>query len=214
MLFIRVNHRLDFGDYLPNLISLNLCSFRIFRLSLRSFKQEQKAANLFPPNITGIISRQHTKNLLLRNLLSQTPKLQITLSTTVFHLLIWPTRLHLKHSTALLSQILKYTFLQTKTWSDLSQWYSNPWYQLLSFFFLSFFFIRYFLHLYFKCYSQSPLHPPPCPAPQHIHSRFPARAFTCTGEIFARTRASFPTDGHLGHPLLHIQLETQLWGYW
>ena len=32
--------------------------------------------------------------------------------------------------------------------------------------------------------------------------------------IFAIPRASPPTDGRLGHPLLHIQLETQLWGYW
>jgi hypothetical protein len=30
--------------------------------------------------------------------------------------------------------------------------------------------------------------------------------------IFARPRASPPIDGQLGHSLLHIQLETQLWG--
>jgi hypothetical protein len=30
--------------------------------------------------------------------------------------------------------------------------------------------------------------------------------------IFARPRASPPIDGLLGHPLLHMQLETQLWG--
>jgi hypothetical protein len=30
--------------------------------------------------------------------------------------------------------------------------------------------------------------------------------------IFARPRASPPIDGRLGHPLLHMQLETQLWG--
>jgi hypothetical protein len=30
--------------------------------------------------------------------------------------------------------------------------------------------------------------------------------------IFARPRASPSTDGGLGHPLLHMQLETQLWG--
>jgi hypothetical protein len=29
--------------------------------------------------------------------------------------------------------------------------------------------------------------------------------------IFARPRASPPIDGQLGHPLLHMQLETQLW---
>jgi hypothetical protein len=30
--------------------------------------------------------------------------------------------------------------------------------------------------------------------------------------IFTRPRASPPIDGWLGHPLLHMQLETQLWG--
>jgi hypothetical protein len=30
--------------------------------------------------------------------------------------------------------------------------------------------------------------------------------------IFARPRASPPIDGRMGHPLLHMQLETQLWG--
>jgi hypothetical protein len=30
--------------------------------------------------------------------------------------------------------------------------------------------------------------------------------------IFARPRASPLSDGQLGHPLLHMQLETQLWG--
>ena len=30
--------------------------------------------------------------------------------------------------------------------------------------------------------------------------------------IFPRPRAFSPIDGRLGHPLLHMQLETQLWG--
>jgi hypothetical protein len=30
--------------------------------------------------------------------------------------------------------------------------------------------------------------------------------------IFEIPRTSPPTDGQLGHPLLHMQLETQLWG--
>jgi hypothetical protein len=30
--------------------------------------------------------------------------------------------------------------------------------------------------------------------------------------IFTRPRASPPIDGQLGHPLLHMQLETQIWG--
>ncbi|KRX28786.1 hypothetical protein T09_11894 [Trichinella sp. T9] len=31
--------------------------------------------------------------------------------------------------------------------------------------------------------------------------------------IFTIPRASPAIDGRLGHPLLHMQLETQLWGY-
>jgi hypothetical protein len=34
------------------------------------------------------------------------------------------------------------------------------------------FFIRYFLHLHFKCYPESPLYPPPHPAPLPTHSHF------------------------------------------
>jgi hypothetical protein len=30
--------------------------------------------------------------------------------------------------------------------------------------------------------------------------------------IYGRPRASPPSEGRLGHPLLHMQLETQLWG--
>jgi hypothetical protein len=44
----------------------------------------------------------------------------------------------------------------------------------------------------------SPTHPLPLPGP---------------GIIFVRPRASPPIDGGLGHPLLHMQLETQLWGW-
>jgi hypothetical protein len=32
--------------------------------------------------------------------------------------------------------------------------------------------------------------------------------------IFTIPRASFPIDGWLGHLLIHMQLETQLWRYW
>jgi hypothetical protein len=69
------------------------------------------------------------------------------------------------------------------------------------------FIIRYFLHLHFKCYPKSLLYPPLRPAPQPTHSCFLALAFPCTGP-----RASPPTDDWLGHLLLHMQLETQLWG--
>jgi hypothetical protein len=50
------------------------------------------------------------------------------------------------------------------------------------------------------------------PAPQPTYSCFPSLAFPCMGNmIFTRPRASPPIDGLLGHPLLHMQLETQLW---
>jgi hypothetical protein len=79
----------------------------------------------------------------------------------------------------------------------------------ISIFFFFCLFIRYFPHLHFKCYPQSPLYP----APQPTHSHFMALAFLCTGAYDLRkTRASPPIDGQLGHPLLHRQLETQLWG--
>ena len=84
---------------------------------------------------------------------------------------------------------------------------------LSEFLFFNSFFIRYFLHLHFKCYHKSPLNPqpallpnPPTPASWPWHS--PVLGYI----IFARPRASPPIDGQLGHPLLHMQLETQLWG--
>ena len=47
---------------------------------------------------------------------------------------------------------------------------------------------------------------PPTPASRPWHSRVLGHM------IFSRPRASPPTDGRVGHPLLHMQLETQLWG--
>ena len=75
------------------------------------------------------------------------------------------------------------------------------------------FFIRYFLHLHFKCYSESPLYSPPTllpnlPTPSSWPWHFPVLGHM----IFARPRASPHIDGWLGHPLLHMQLETHLWG--
>jgi hypothetical protein len=74
-------------------------------------------------------------------------------------------------------------------------------------------FIRHFLHLHFKCYPQSHIYPapyllpnPPTPASWPWHSP------VLVHMIFARPRTSPPIDGRLGHPLLHMQLETQLWG--
>ena len=53
--------------------------------------------------------------------------------------------------------------------------------------------------------------PFPCPAPQPNQTCFLALAFPCTGTymIFSRPKASPPIDGQLGHPLLHMQLQTR-----
>jgi hypothetical protein len=74
------------------------------------------------------------------------------------------------------------------------------------------FFIRYFLHLHFKCYPESPLYPPLALLPNPPTPTFWPRHSPVLGHmIFARPRACPPIDGHLGHPLLHMQLETQFW---
>jgi hypothetical protein len=82
---------------------------------------------------------------------------------------------------------------------------------LFSFCFFKAFFISYFLHLHFKCYTQSPLYPLPPLLPNPITpASWPWHSPVVRHMIF--TRASPPIDGQLGHPLLHMQLETQLWG--
>jgi hypothetical protein len=74
-------------------------------------------------------------------------------------------------------------------------------------------FIRYFLHLHFKSYPQSPLYPPPALLPNPpTPTTWPWHSPVLGHMIFTRTRPSPPIDGQLGHPLLHMQLETQLWG--
>jgi hypothetical protein len=76
------------------------------------------------------------------------------------------------------------------------------------------FFINYFLHLHFKCYPQSSLYPPPIPSllpnPPTLVS-WPWHSPILGHRTFPRPRVSPPIDGRLGHPLLHMQLETQLW---
>jgi hypothetical protein len=71
-----------------------------------------------------------------------------------------------------------------------------------------FVFIRYFLHLQFKCYPKNPLYPqtllPNLPTP----ASWPWHSSILGHIIFTRPRASPPNDGHLGHPLLQMQLET------
>ena len=53
--------------------------------------------------------------------------------------------------------------------------------------------------------------PSPHPAPQTTQpASWPWHSPVLGHMIFARPRASPPTDGQLGHPLLHMQLETAL----
>jgi hypothetical protein len=74
-------------------------------------------------------------------------------------------------------------------------------------------FITYFLNLHFKCYPQSPLYPPSTLLPNPPTPDFwPWHSPVLGHMIFTRSRDSPPFDGLLGHPLLHMQLETQLWG--
>jgi hypothetical protein len=54
--------------------------------------------------------------------------------------------------------------------------------------------------------------PLPC-SPTHP-LLLPGPAIPLYWGIFTRPRASPPVDGQLGHPLLHMQLETQFWGGW
>jgi hypothetical protein len=75
------------------------------------------------------------------------------------------------------------------------------------------FLIRYFLHLQFKCYPESPLYPSPALLPNRpTPASWPWHSPVLGHMIFARPKASPPIDGRLGHPLLHMQLETQFWG--
>jgi hypothetical protein len=74
-------------------------------------------------------------------------------------------------------------------------------------------FIRYFLYLHFKLYSQSPLYPLPALLPNPPTPTFLSWHSPVLGHMnFAMPRTSPPIDGRLGHPLLHMQLATQLWG--
>jgi hypothetical protein len=54
--------------------------------------------------------------------------------------------------------------------------------------------------------SPNPPYTPPSSALQLTHSHFLTLAFLCTGAY------DLSIEGRLGHPLLHMQLETQLWG--
>jgi hypothetical protein len=79
--------------------------------------------------------------------------------------------------------------------------------------FFFFLFIKYFLHLHVKCYPQSPLYPPSALLPNPpTPASWPWHSSVLGHMIFARPRASPPNDVRLGHPLLHMQLETRALG--
>jgi hypothetical protein len=61
--------------------------------------------------------------------------------------------------------------------------------------------------------AESPLYPPPALFPNPPTPPFWTWHSSVLGHIiFARPRVSNPIDGLLGHPLLHMQLETQALG--
>ena len=79
-------------------------------------------------------------------------------------------------------------------------------------FFIKAFFIRYFLHLHFKCYPQIPLFHSPASLPNPpISASWPWHSPVLGHMIFAIPRTSPHIDGQLGHFLLHMRLEIQLW---
>jgi hypothetical protein len=70
-------------------------------------------------------------------------------------------------------------------------------------------FIRYFLHLHFKCYPQRHLYTPPTLLPNPPTPASCAWHSPLLGHIiFAIPRDSSTIDGQLGHPLLHMQIDT------
>jgi hypothetical protein len=63
--------------------------------------------------------------------------------------------------------------------------------------------------------SQKSLIPSPALLPYPpTHLPWPWRSPVLGHIIFARPRASPPNDGRVGHPVLHMQLETGAQGYW
>jgi hypothetical protein len=99
------------------------------------------------------------------------------------------------------------------------------------------FLIRYLLYLHFKCCPLSwfPLQKPPTPSYLPLFTNPPTptswswHSPTLGHRAFTGPRASPPIDDRLGHPLLHMQLESwippcvlfawwfspwELWGYW
>jgi hypothetical protein len=78
-------------------------------------------------------------------------------------------------------------------------------------------FFKFLLDIFFIYISNAilkvPYTFPPAPLPNPPTSNSWPLHYPVLGHmIFPRQRASPPIDGQLGHPLLHIQLETQLWG--
>jgi hypothetical protein len=76
------------------------------------------------------------------------------------------------------------------------------------------FYLLYIFFIYIQMLFPKPPIPSPHPAPHPTHSCFLALVFPCTEAYDLRnTKGSPLIDGQLGHPLLHMQLETQLWNW-
>jgi hypothetical protein len=73
--------------------------------------------------------------------------------------------------------------------------------------------VRYCLYIHFKCYPESSLYPPSALLPYPpTPASWPWRSPVLGHIKFARPRASLPSDGRLGHLLIHMQLETRALG--
>jgi hypothetical protein len=75
-------------------------------------------------------------------------------------------------------------------------------------------FIRYFLYIHFKCCPKISLYPPPPPcSPTHpLLLLGPGIPLYWGIQSLQYQGASLPSDGRLGHLLLHIQLEIRALG--
>jgi hypothetical protein len=74
-------------------------------------------------------------------------------------------------------------------------------------------FYEIFSSFTFQMLSPKPLNPPPTLLPNPpTPASWPWCSPVLGHIIFARPRASPSTDGRLGHPQLHMQLEAKLWG--
>jgi hypothetical protein len=79
--------------------------------------------------------------------------------------------------------------------------------------FLKIFLLGIFLIYISNAIPKVPHTHPPTPLP--THSPFLALAFPCTGAYkVCKSNGPLSSDGRLGHPLIHMQLDSRAPGYW